>query len=305
MGSRNGGDRAAGSILVTGVPRSGTTWLARLLASSPHTSMPGREPMNPRGKQFRLGGHVDAWVRRTSFDAREAAVLRRCYAGREPRTFSRYGIRQWAAPLRSTRIVIKDPFALLSIAGVHEATGATPVLVYRHPGAVLVSYRRMGWSADTEELAALGAPTPAGPGDLEAMLAMWTWCHEIALSDLADVDEAVVVSHHALTVGGRPAQDLLRDRLSLAHPAEEADSVEGDASAAHAGARAEPRDGVLHDFSRSATDVDTGWKKHLETDEVQAIEAAVSDVWGELERRQLPLMKSPPMDEPTSRKESP
>lgn len=263
--------------------------------------MPGREPMNPRGKQFRLGGHLDSWVRRESFDDRETAVLRRCYAGREPRTFSRYGIRQWAAPLGSTRVVIKDPFALLSIAGVHKATGTLPVLLYRHPGAVLVSYRRMGWSADSEELGALGAPPPSGPGDLEAMLAMWNWCHQVALEDLASLDDAVIVSHHGLTVGGRSAQDVLRTRLGLAAPKSEQSTGSGDGDAGQ-----ERRDGVLHDFSRSAADVDAGWKKHLEADEVAAIEAEVRDVWTELEQRALPVDGGPaPTDEPTIRRESP
>ena len=49
-----------GPILVTGVPRSGNTWLARLLATSPGTAMAGREPMNPRGRQYALGGTLTA-----------------------------------------------------------------------------------------------------------------------------------------------------------------------------------------------------------------------------------------------------
>ena len=52
-------------ILVTGVPRSGTTWLARLLALSPGTALAGREPMNPRGRQYALGGSLDGWTRLT------------------------------------------------------------------------------------------------------------------------------------------------------------------------------------------------------------------------------------------------
>ena len=50
-------------ILVTGVPRSGTTWLARQLANASGSSMTGREPMNPHGKQYALGGTIDAWAR--------------------------------------------------------------------------------------------------------------------------------------------------------------------------------------------------------------------------------------------------
>ena len=296
MGSR----RTPPPILVTGVPRSGTTWLARLLASSPRTSMPGREPMNPRGRQFRLAGHLDAWVRREAFNADEAAVLRRCYSGREPRTFSRYGIRQWAAPLGSTRIVIKDPFAVLSIAGIHAAVGVVPVLVYRHPGAVLASYRRMGWTADTEEFTAIGAPLPSGPGDLEGMVMMWKWCHQVALADLARIDEGVVVSHHALTVGGVAAHRTLRSRLGLADPGDH--EVAGGAAGDD-----ERREGVLHDFSRSSASVDSAWQKDLSPEEVAVIESSVADVWQELEARQITppdAPTSPTTEQPTIKKES-
>lgn len=268
-------------MLVTGIPRSGTTWLARRLAESPHTSMPGREPMNPRGRQFALGGALSSWVRRVEFAPAEAAVLRRCYAGREPRAFSRYGIRQWAAPLPSTQVVIKDPFALLSLRAIHDVTGATPVLLYRHPAAVLASYRRMGWTADTAELGDLGAPAPKGEGDVEAMIAMWRWCHEIALDDLDKVDGAVIVSHRALTLGGYAAHARLCRELKLPPPAP--------GSLTAAAGEHDRREGALHDFERTAAEVESGWRERLDPAEIAHVEEAVDAIWHELEARQLAL----------------
>ena len=130
-------------ILVTGVPRSGNTWLARLLALSPGTALAGREPMNPRGRQYALGGSLDGWTRLTDPSPYQRFLLRTAYQGWNPMVFSRFGARQWAGPLPHTRVVVKDPYALLSLRTVVAATGATPVLVYRHPGAVLASYRRV------------------------------------------------------------------------------------------------------------------------------------------------------------------
>jgi hypothetical protein len=279
-------------ILVTGVPRSGTTWLARLLATAAHTSMPGREPMNPRGRQFALGGTLQSWVRRESFAGSEAAVLRRAYAGREPRTFSRYGIRQWAAPLPGTRLVIKDPFALLSTRAIHDVTGAIPVLLYRHPAAVLASYRRMGWTADVDEFLALGAPHPDGPDDLDAMATMWAWCHEIVLKDIEDLPDALVVSHHDLTVGGADAHDALFRRLGLEPgPTSQGPPAAGPAEALpSATPRAtQRRDGVLHDFDRTTDAVDTGWRDRLDADEIARLETATHDVWSTLQRRRIHL----------------
>lgn len=258
--------------------------MARLLASSPHTSLPGREPMNPRGRQFALGGTLDTWVRRTTFSTREAAVLRRCYAGRELRTFSRYGIRQWAAPFPATRVVIKDPFAMLSLAAIHDVSGAIPVLLYRHPAAVLASYRRMGWSADTDEIVNLGAPASTGGGDLEAMAAMWRWCHEIALADLDRVTDSVVVSHDLLTTSGSAAQAALFERIGLDLPPASAPAAARVSSETGSGV---VRDGGLHDFTRTPDDVANGWRSRLAPDDIEAMERAVGTVWQELQDRQL------------------
>jgi hypothetical protein len=236
--------------------------------------------MNPRGRQFALGGAIDAWVRRETFPPHEAAVLRRCYAGRELRTFSRFGIHQWAAPLPTTRVVIKDPFAVLSIGAVHDVAGALPVLLYRHPAAVLASYRRMGWTADGDEMVALGGPKPADDGDLAAMAAMWSWCHEIAIRDLDRINLGLVVSHHAITIGGAAAHRELCEQLSLEPPRHSHDAT----AAAH-----ERRRGVLHDFDRTSDEIEEGWRDEVSADEVTAMNELVAPIWAELEDRQVPL----------------
>jgi hypothetical protein len=242
--------------------------------------------MNPRGRQFALGGKLTSWTRRESFSSAEATTLRRCFAGREPRTFSRYGIRQWAAPLPSTTVIIKDPFALLSIRAIHEVTDTVPVLLYRHPAAVLASYRRMGWTADTDELVSLGAPAPAGPTDLEAMATMWSFCHETALADVHQIEGAVVVSHHALTIGAEDAHAALCRRLGIEFRPDTQPSGPLEPPMAVATSR---RDGVLHDFDRSAESVATDWRGRLHPDEIAQIEEAVAPVWAALESRQLDL----------------
>ena len=252
-----------GPILVTGLPRSGTTWLARLLAAGPGTAMPGREPMNPRDRQFALGGTVRGWTRLDRPDRRQARLLRRCYAGREPRTFSRFGVRQWAAALPGTRVVVKDPFAMLSVAAVVKATGATPVVIFRHPGAVLVSYRRMGWRADVDEVVALGAPRPPADDDVTAMGMFWSWCNEIALDDVATLGRGVLVGHEDMVVGGDALVTGLRSRLGL-DPPRRARSTPASAVG--------PRGVGLHDFVRDPVELTQAWRNALSADEVATLE---------------------------------
>lgn len=278
-------------VLVTGVPRSGTTWLARELAGARQAAMPGREPMNPRGEQFALGGTVSGWTVLRSPSPRQQRLLRRCYRGLEPRTFSRYGVHQWRALLPGTRTIIKDPFALLSVPAIVACTGALPVVVYRHPGAVLASYRRMGWTADVPELRRLqGAdPTPEPPDDAHAMVEFWTVLHRQVLAWLPEVPDALLVSHAEASLGGAPA---LR-RLMLACGLQPGDPASATAGALAADA---PRAGRLHSFDRAPGEVTSGWRARLTPAEVAVVEEGTAQTWQELQSRRFELTGEDPGD---------
>jgi len=281
-----------GSVLVTGVPRSGTTWLARELARSRGAGLAGREPMNPRRGQFALGGTVTGWTELAPPSARQARLLRRCYAGREPRVLSRYGEHQLRAALPGGTTVVKDPFALLSLPAVVAATGTAAVVVYRPAAAVLASYRRMGWRADTTELRALpGAPSgPAPQDDAEAMVEFWNELHERVLQVLPGLPGVLVVSHAELLAGGAPAVEVLLSRLGL--PSLRPVAARQPArTAASALLRRRVRAGRprLHDFQRSGSEVAEGWRSRVDDAERLQLERATASVWQRLEDVRTPV----------------
>lgn len=281
-------------ILVTGVPRSGTTWLARLLATGKRTALAGREPMNPHRGQYALGGSLDRWTRLHDPDSAQRLRLRLAYVGMNPWVYSRYGRRQWHAPLPWTRLIVKDPFALLSLPGVVATTGARVVLVYRHPGAVLASYSRMGWSPDLDEVTPLirehmarglalaglaGAwPPPAGASASVAMGMFWSALHAMALSDLHTLPGALVVSHAEIAQGGEAATRRLFDELGLVGTTltrAELETPEARASVA-------PTPG-LHQFNRAPADVANAWRTSLAPDELADVERVSEPVRAHLE----------------------
>jgi hypothetical protein len=280
-------------VLVTGVPRSGTTWLARELAGSPGTSLTGREPMNPRGHQYGLGGSLHGWSRLTVLTRRQRLVLLSAYRGLNPFVYSRYGHRQWAAPWPGTRVVVKDPFALLSIPAVRSATGAVPVLIYRHPAAVLASYRRMGWTADLDEVAAaLGqTPTPcpeqfqetSGADDAWAMAQFWSLLHAQALEDLAALDVGVIVSHEAVATGGAAAMRTLFERLGLAWDPSAASARPAD------GERRAADPQALHNLDRAPETVASSWRSRVSPEELEIVELAAGPTLREMEERSMEL----------------
>lgn len=290
--------RDAGPVLVTGVPRSGTTWLARLLAGAPGTALAGREPMNPRGRQYALGGSLQGWARLTELTDGQRRRLKLAYRGLNPWVYSRYGSRQWAGPLPGTRLVVKDPFAMLSIPAVAAATGSVPVLVHRHPGAVLASYRRMGWRPDLAELKAIvdsgsvpaSVPLPAIPdreeaSEAEAMGVFWAVLHEIALADVAaTATRLVVVSHQELALGGVDAGRRLATELGLSWTPAMAEELSKESG----GGPTSPE--KLHNFDRSPAQVAEEWRSHLTPDEVEVIESVTDGARARLSAARLPLI---------------
>jgi hypothetical protein len=283
-------------ILVTGVPRSGNTWLARLLALSPGTALTGREPMNPRGRQYALGGSLHSWTRLTEASPHQRFALRTAYRGWNPMVFSKFGTRQWAGPLPRTRVVVKDPYAMLSLPVVVAATGATPVLVYRHPGAVLVSYRRVGWSPRLDEVAAIAADpevralgldlphVPDGGTSVSAreMGAFWSVLMELALADAAEAG-ALVVSHAELAAGGETAGRALADRLELRwSPAMGAELTKRSSGRSVLA-------GQLHHFDRAPAAVADEWRTQLAEDESVEVEEVSAHTLAKVEAARFRL----------------
>jgi hypothetical protein len=269
------------------VPRSGTTWLARELAGARLAALPGREPMNPRPGQFALGGTVDSWVELREPTPLQRRILVRCYRGHEVRMFSRYGKDQWLSALPWSRTIVKDPFALLSVPAIVRCTSAIPVIVYRHPGAVLASYRRMGWTADSTEIRALQGRTPptAPLDDVNAMVEFWNFLHDRVLSWLDDVPDALLVSHAEVSRAGFPAVLALMNACGLRPPRrvpEPASRGEGTPNGA-------PEVGQLHGFARSPDEVVDGWRDRLAAEEVELVENETKRVWASLEGRRFSL----------------
>jgi hypothetical protein len=289
--------RSRRPILVTGVPRSGTTWLARWLAAGAGMALAGREPMNPRGRQYALAGTLPGWTRLTAPTPRQRWALVTAYRGLNPLVYSRYGTRQWTAPLPWTRLVMKDPFALLSMPAIAKHTGALPVLVYRHPGAVLASYRRMGWTPDLQELQdVVEAARKAGgpdlpdldlrldPGSATAMGRFWAILHDLALADVdATGTELVVVAHHELATSGPAGGRRFAERVGVSWTSEMEQELAKESGASTATATA------LHNLDRAPAEVAEAWRRSLDPAELDDIERVTESTRADLTARRFPL----------------
>jgi hypothetical protein len=264
--------------------------------------------MNPHKGQYRLGGTLAAWPRLTAPTPAQQRRLRLAYRGLNPWVYSRYGVRQWVAPWPWTRVVVKDPFALLSIPAVARTTGALAIVVYRHPGAVLSSYRRMGWRPDMAEVSRLVDLDPPLAGDSDAdpivgdMARFWTALYRTVLEDTKDRSDVLLVSHEELARGGRAAMAVLASRCGLVLPAAPVGGRAEGADAAGAGmpfvVAAESRapqgheSSRLHNFNRPSEEVADSWRSHVPDLELELLDRYAAATLLDLHHRRLPLTPS-------------
>lgn len=150
----------AAPILVTGVHRSGTTWIGRMLALAGDVSYMS-EPLNPyspgpllslkTSHQYRYicekneACFLNAYKSLTKL---EYPFRREWRAVRRPADVARITKRAARLALdrrRGARPLFKDPFAFFSIPWFLDRLGCVAVVTVRHPAAVVSSLKRLGW----------------------------------------------------------------------------------------------------------------------------------------------------------------
>lgn len=147
------------SILVTGSPRSGTTWTGRVLAKAPGLHYV-HEPFNIGGWPCACGTSFDRWFQYISaknelkwydhlkhilqsspnrFNAQNALA--------QSLKMKRLGpLRDIVNRIQSSRLIVKDPLAVFSAEWLASTFDVQVVVLIRHPAAVVSSYKRLQWT---------------------------------------------------------------------------------------------------------------------------------------------------------------
>lgn len=132
-------------ILVTGMYRTGTTWVGAMLAAA--GLWPLHEPFNPnRGLWSDELAYAPGGDLRPEIDALVAALVR----GGHREVVRLPHADRWFSPLRllpqaPRRVLLKDPSAALLSEYLIRRHGMRALVVHRHPAAVVASFVRLGW----------------------------------------------------------------------------------------------------------------------------------------------------------------
>ncbi|WP_326634979.1 sulfotransferase [Nonomuraea fuscirosea] len=159
------------TVLVTGLPRSGTSWTGKMLAAGGDLVYVN-EPLNPQHPPGRCPGvlsaqvthrfqyicddNADVWL--PAF--RDTAALRYRWlaelrANRSPYDLARllrYGTAFTLGRLAGRRALLDDPFAVLSAGWFARRLGCRVIALVRDPVSFVASWERLGWTVYFHEL---------------------------------------------------------------------------------------------------------------------------------------------------------
>lgn len=156
-------------ILITGVPRSGTTWVGRMLDLSPQVGYIN-EPFNPTHQpgicscvfpywyQYIHSGNAHKYeagiAAMLSFRYNLAAQLRLRPSRTSMEALVRDAWNFMIARVQGARPLLKDPIAVFSSEWLARNVGAAVVVLVRHPAAFAASVKRLEWTFPFKDLLA-------------------------------------------------------------------------------------------------------------------------------------------------------
>jgi len=301
---RPSADDRAKPILVTGAPRSGTTWVGRMLTRAPRVGYI-HEPFNPTtdpgisGRPFTrffqyvtpeseapFAPHLERSLR-FSYDLR-----RQLPTVRSPRAVARTAV-DFATFTRlrvtGARPLVKDPIAVFSAEWLADRFAMQVVVTIRHPAAFVASFTGVGYRHDFNTFLAEPQLLADRLGPFESEIRRY------AARPGDPIDEAVLLWRLVYaTVEGYRAErpdwlfprheDLARDpvdgyaSLYAALGLEYSDRIQA-AIREHSSAKNPDRLKEKHDVRLDSRASLGGWRRVLDDERIRRIREGAADVW--------------------------
>jgi hypothetical protein len=294
-------------VLVTGSPRSGTTWVGLMLATSPQLYYV-HEPFNPdhppgRGVCNIRFSHYQTYITDSNekryfkpiqrmvdgcydlpaaiLESRSLADIKKVWG--QKKQYDGYG-RQGMRP------VIKDPIALMSAGWLARRFDLQVVVMIRHPAAFVASMKRLNWGFDPTRwalsqkmlLSDYIAPLEdelrnleRHPGDvIDQAALLWKTAYHVVSMYIQEYPDWIFLKHEEISHQPLASYKQLFSKLGLAFTSEVQAQIREHSNASNP-SHASGTEKLTKLNSRK---VISQWKKVLSVEEILRIKAIVGDV---------------------------
>lgn len=277
-------------ILVTGSHRSGSTWIGKVISSSPSVRYV-HEPFNLQ-KKF-IVPPLKYWFEYINYQTDDdyqqliLAYLRSYFKAGftyNPPTANPY---QWVKESRSRlirRTLIKDPIALFSAGWIYKKIDCDVIVCIRHPAAFIASLKVKDWSFpfghfERQDTLMNNLLSPyassineilRNPGDIIAEgILLWNCLYSVVMKYEGKYeDQWYFVKHEDLSQDAGNEFVKIFDYLNLPLT-NEVSQVIVNTSSGNSGSE-------LHRDSRKNI---TSWKERLTSDEIERIKVGTQQIW--------------------------
>ena len=292
------------SILVTGSPRSGTTFLGAMLALAPgvveieepfnfETGIVGMDhpffymPLNRKlsTEEERYVELIDtligggAWYKQSPLRPETNNPLRQL-ARSLLVSRQNLGYKLQTKNPFIDRYIIKDANACFMAEYMDYHFQTDTVVIMRHPAATIASYRRLDWHYDLTGLKdqptlmndfldpIIGKVNPQKVSPIEAWAYLWLCVYTVLTLCSERDSRMMLITHDQLSQEPMITLQAVYEYLGLAYtPAVEA-GVERHTNGTNP---TEPRNNAIHDLYRNSAQVNSQWKSILNAKEVATI----------------------------------
>ena len=289
-------------ILVTGAPRSGTTFLGKMLSLHPSVAYID-EPFNKETGLEGVDRHY-AYITKDNpeVERKYTELVQDLLAGKsnfrsstlrpEAANALRKAARQLMVsrenieyklnarnPLK-TRQLLKDPMACLSSEYLHREMGMNTVVILRHPASTIASYKRLGWRfglqdfTSQEELMKHYLGPVFGKLNIHALSPVQEWAyfwlgiHTVLDEFLRKNKEMLMVRHEDLSLNPLHYLKELYEKLELPFTDRIKQKIIDHTSADNP---ADPTGNAAHVLKRNSAENIHRWKKILDPHEIAEI----------------------------------
>lgn len=304
-------------ILITGCPRSGTTFCGKIVSASPDVF----EVYEPFNHQFRYNlGLPDKFYRLTAANdtlhqddfeqlTKLASLSHRL--GKLPRASVEYFkyketgksgdvsallalkkmTQERASFWPAKRVSFKDPIAFFSSDWIAQEYNSKVVVMVRQPGGVVSSFLSLGWEPETRYIVNHELPVSKGKFDQEiqrwnanpedivgSLILQWKIFTQWTLDFQTLYPDWTYVLHDELCLAPQPVFERIFADLSLEMIANVREKISALTSE---GNDVNPDQHRQHAHKRASAELLDSWKKRLEPNIIERIQDETNELWTE------------------------